>query len=187
MFSTVVGKGTQLLYQAYADVGLNPAKMPIASLTTCEAEVSEMGPGVAAGHITAAAYFQSVGSHINSECLARFRAFCSGEVEPNMCWEAAYFQVHMFARAMQHSGSDEIDTLLPYLLGSEFDAPQGRVRIDASNHHTRLYPRIGRVGDDGRFAIVAESLVGVDADPYLVHHSVDEWSARRAEVGDIRG
>ena len=184
VFSTVVGNGTQLLYQAYADVGLDPATMPIASLTTCEAEVSEMGPRVAAGHITAAPYFQSVGGHINSDCLARFRAFSRGEVEPNMCWEAAYFQVHMFANAMEHSGSDEIDRLLPYLLGSEFDAPQGRVRIDASNHHTRLYPRIGRVGDDGRFAIVAESLVGVDADPYLVHHRVDEWSAHRAEAGD---
>ena len=184
MFSTVVGKGTQLLYQAYADVGLDPAKMPIASLTTCEAEVSEMGLGVAAGHITAAPYFQSVANHINSDCLARFRTFGRGEVEPNMCWEAAYFQVHMFANAMRHSGSDEIDTLLPYLLGSEFDAPQGRVRIDPSNHHTRLYPRIGRVGDDGRFAIVAESLVGVDADPYLVHHSVEERRAPHAETGD---
>ena len=183
VFSTVVGKGTQLLYQAYADVGLDPAKMPIASLTTCEAEVSEMGPRVAAGHITAAPYFQSVANHSNSECLARFRAFSPDEVEPNMCWEAAYFQVHMFANAMRHSGSDEIDRLLPYLLGSEFDAPQGRVRIDVSSHHTRLYPRIGRVGDDGRFAIISESLVGVDADPYLVHHSI-EWGEHRVEAGD---
>lgn len=187
VFSTVVGKGTQLLYQAYADVGLDPTQMPIASLTTCEAEVSEMGPSVAAGHITAAPYFQNVANRVNSECLARFRAFSDGAVEPNMCWEAAYFQVHMFAYAMRHSGSDEIDKLLPYLLGSEFDAPQGRVRIDARNHHTRLYPRIGRVCSDGRFEIVAESLVGVDADPYLVHHGIDEWSAHRAAAGDIGG
>ena len=184
VFSTVVGSGTRMLHQAYADAGLDPARMPIASLTTCEAEVSEMTPQISAGHYTAASYFQSLNNAVNRACLARFRAFSRGEVEPNMCWEAAYFQVHMFANAMEHSGSDEIDRLLPYLLGSEFDAPQGRVRIDASNHHTRLYPRIGRVGDDGRFAIVAESLVGVDADPYLVHHRVDEWSAHRAEAGD---
>lgn len=183
VFSTVVGKGTRMLYQACADAGLDPLKIPIASLTTCEAEVSEMGTSIAAGHITAAPYFQAVDTPVNRSCLARFRAIYGDEVEPNMCWEAAYFQVHLFARAMQKSGSDEIDRLLPHLLGSEFDAPQGRVRIDPDNHHTRLYPRIGRVGDDGSFSIVAESPVGVDADPYLVNHVTDEWRTRSVEVG----
>ena len=187
IFSTVVGKGTRMLYQAYADAGLDPSKMPIASLTTCEAEVSEMGTRIAAGHITAAPYFQSVDNRANHDALARFRALYGDEVEPNMCWEAAYFQVHMFARAMQQSGSDEIDRLLPHLLGSEFEAPQGRVRIDPTNHHTRLYPRIGRVGSDGRFAVVAESRVGVDADPYLVNHATDEWRIRSDEPGAAGG
>ena len=187
VFSTVVGKGTRMLYQAYADAGLDPLKMPIASLTTCEAEVSEMGTRIAAGHVTAAPYFQAVDTPVNRACLERFRAVYGDEVEPNMCWEAAYFQVHMFARAMQQSGSDEIDRLLPHLLGSEFDAPQGRVRIDPDNHHTRLNPRIGRVGDNGRFAIVAESPVGVDADPYLVNHVADEWRAQSVEIGAAGG
>ena len=187
IFSTVVGKGTRMLYQAFADAGLDPAKMPIASLTTCEAEVSEMGTRIAAGHITAAPYFQTVDNPVNRECLARFRALYGDQIEPNMCWEAAYFQVHMFARAMKQSGSDEIDRLLPYLLGSEFDAPQGRVRIDPATHHTRLYPRIGRVGGDGRFLVVAESCVGVDADPYLVNHAVDEWSIDSVGLGDVVG
>ena len=185
VFSTVVGKGTRLLYQAYAEAGLDPARMPIASLTTCEAEVSEMGPRVAAGHITAAPYFQAVASRVNQDCLRRFRAIYGDEVEPNMCWEAAYFQVHMFANAIRQSGSDEIDRLLPHLLGSEFDAPQGRVRIDPASHHTRLYPRIGRVGNDGRFAIVAESPVGIDADPYLVNHTTHDWSIHSAALGEI--
>lgn len=187
VFSTVVGKGTRMLYQACADAGIDPAKTPIASLTTCEAEVSEMGTRIAAGHITAAPYFQAVDTPVNRECLARFRALYGDEIEPNMCWEAAYFQVHMFARAMKQSGSDEIDRLLPYLLGSEFDAPQGRVRIDPATHHTRLYPRIGRVGDDGRFLVVAESRVGVDADPYLVNHAVNEWSIDSVGLGDVVG
>ena len=187
VFSTVVGKGTRMLYQAYADAGLDPLTMPIASLTTCEAEVSEMGTRIAAGHITAAPYFQAVDTPVNRSCLARFRSIYGDEVEPNMCWEAAYFQVHMFAQAMQKSGSDEIDRLLPHLLGSEFDAPQGRVRIDPDSHHTRLYPRIGRVADDGRFLIVAESPVGVDADPYLVNHVTDEWRTQSVEVGAAGG
>jgi len=185
IFSTVVGKGTRMLYQAYADAGLDPAKMPIASLTTCEVEVSEMGRRIAAGHITAAPYFQAVDSHCNHDCLQHFLRLYGDEVQPNMCWEAAYFQVHMFARAMQQSGSDEIGRLLPHLLGSEFDAPQGRVRIDPVTHHTRLYPRVGRVDEDGRFVIVAESKIGIDADPYLVHHAANEWSIRSVALGEV--
>ncbi|MGK4456107.1 transporter substrate-binding protein, partial [Klebsiella pneumoniae] len=33
VFSTVVGSGTKLLYEAFAQAGLDPGKMPIASLT----------------------------------------------------------------------------------------------------------------------------------------------------------
>jgi branched-chain amino acid transport system substrate-binding protein len=185
VFSTVVGSGTRLLYQAFADAGLDPARMPIASLTTSEAEVSEMGAAVAAGHFTAATYFQSVDSDLNRDALARFRTRFGTEDEPNMCWEAAYFQVHLFARAMRESGSDEIDQLLPHLLGSEFDAPQGRVRINPHNHHTRLYPRIGRINANGQFIIVAESLRGIEADPYLVNHASDDWSTHGLTVGEV--
>ena len=187
VFSTVVGTGTRMLYQAYADAGLDPARMPIASLTTCEAETSEMSAQVAAGHITAAPYFQSIDSDANRACLSRFRSMFGNEVQPNMGWEAAYFQVHMFANAMRHAGTDDLDGLLPALLGSEFDAPQGRVRIDPSNHHTRLHPRIGRVAADGRFAVVAQAPHGVDPDPYLVNHASDEWSLRGVALGDVVG
>lgn len=187
VFSTVVGSGTRHLYQAFADAGLDPNKMPIASLTTAEAEVSEMGVAVAAGHFTAATYFQNLDSEANRDVLNRFYKRYGEEVEPNMCWEAAYFQVHLFARAMAASGSDEIDLLLPQLLGCEFDAPQGRIRVDPTNHHTRLYPRIGRVDDSGKFQIVYDNDCGVDADPYLVNHAINGWSGHSMTLGESVG
>jgi branched-chain amino acid transport system substrate-binding protein len=176
IFSTVVGRGTRMLYQAYAEAGLDPLRMPMASLTTCEVEAAEMGAAVAQGHITAAPYFQSLGTERNRQCLARFRAQFGAEVQPNMCWEAAYFQVHLFANALRAAGSDELDRLMPFLLGSEFDAPQGRVRIDPGNHHTRLYPRIGRLDAHGQYEVLAQTAQGVDPDPYLVNHAVGEWN-----------
>src|SRR3989442_9905020 len=38
-------------------------------------------------------YFQSLGTPLNRQCLARFKAQFGTEVQANMCWEAAYFQV----------------------------------------------------------------------------------------------
>jgi branched-chain amino acid transport system substrate-binding protein len=178
IFSTVVGDSTSCLYTAYAQAGFDPKTMPIASLTTSEAEISQMGWGTAAGHYTSAPYFQSIDSDSNRRCLARLRERFGSECVPNLCWEAAYFQMHMFANAMRNSEGDEIAQVLPQLLGSEFEAPQGRVRIDPSNHHTCLYPRIGRAEATGQFTIVREARRPVHPDPYLVTHSLGDWTAK---------
>jgi branched-chain amino acid transport system substrate-binding protein len=176
IFSTVVGNATQHLYRAYADAGLNPKTMPIASLTTSEVEVAQMGAPVAAGHFTAAPYFSSIDTPENQRVIDRFRARFGDEVRPNACWEAAYFQVHMFANAMRATGTDLVPALMPQLLGTEFVAPQGRVRIEPGNHHTHLYPRIGRVNSKGEFSIVRASKQAVAPDPYLVTHSLGDWT-----------
>ena len=176
IFSTVVGDSTKYFYRAYAEAGLDPKKIPIASLTTCEVEVAQMGASVAAGHFTSSPYFQSIDSPANHACLAKFRSHFGEQAEPNASWEAAYFQVHLFANAMRAAGSDDIDALMPELLGAEFLAPQGRVRVEPSNHHTCLYPRIGRANAKGQFTIVRESTRAVSPDPYLVTHSLGDWT-----------
>lgn len=184
VFSTVVGNSTQYLYQAYADAGLDPHNMPIASLTTLEAEVLQMGMDVAAGHVSSAPYFQSISSPTNQRCLSNFRSRFGDQITPNAGWEAAYFQVHIFAKAMALSGSDSIDALMPYLLGMEFEAPQGRVWIDPTNNHACLYPRIGVVNDLGQFTIVRQAKRPVHPDPYLVTHSLGDWTLRLGSEGD---
>lgn len=177
IFSTVVGDSTASLYRAYADAGFNPQTMPIASLTTSEAEIAQMGADVAAGHFTAAPYFQSIDSPANARCLARLRQRLGDDCRPNLCWEAAYFQMHLFANAFRQAGSDRIGELLPHLLGSEFDAPQGRIRLDPDNHHTWLHPRVGRANAQGGFTIVRQATRAVSPDPYLVTHSLGDWTA----------
>jgi branched-chain amino acid transport system substrate-binding protein len=181
IFSTVVGDSTACFYRAYAEAGFDPRTMPIASLTTSEAEVSQMGVA-AIGHFTAAPYFQSIDSEVNRRCLARFRARFGDDCVPNLCWEAAYFQTHILAKALALAGSEDIARLIPSLLGCEFDAPQGRVRIDPSNHHTCLYPRIGVVDSRGQFKIVRQATRAVHPDPYMVTHSLGDWAAELSSV-----
>ena len=168
IFSTVVGYSTIYLYQSYAEAGFNPKVTPIASLTTTESEVRAMGFDVAEGQITAAPYFQSVASERNASFVARYKRR-HGEDEPtNMCAEAAYFQVHLFANALAQTGSMETDAIKPAVLGSDFDAPQGKVSVSPATSHTDLWSRIGRVNRRGQFDIVRQSLAPIWADPYLV-------------------
>ena len=178
IFSTVVGDGTALLHKAFAQLKLDPAQMPIASLTTSESEVRQMGAEIAEGHITSAPYFQSIATEENRLCVARCKARFGDEIVTNQCWEAAYFQAHLMADAMRRMNSDSVPELLRALPGSEFAAPQGKVRIDEHNHHTYLRPRIGKVNSKGQFDILDEARQWVRPDPYLVSHTLQDWSAR---------
>lgn len=171
IFSTVVGAATAHLYHAYAEAGFDPARMPIASLTTSEAEISDIGVAASRGHVTAAPYFDSIDSEANRRFVARYRERFGEQERTNASCEAAYFQVHLFAQALRIADCMDTDRLRDAIFGQEFDAPQGRVRIDPDNNHTYLWPRVGRVDADGRFEIVAESPAAMKPDPYLVDHN----------------
>ncbi|MBS0327309.1 MAG: transporter substrate-binding domain-containing protein [Proteobacteria bacterium] len=167
IFSTVVGDSTIHLYQSYADAGFDPKVMPIASLTTTESEIRAMGFDVGEGHVTAASYFEGVSGPSNSSFVARYKKRYGADEPTNMCVEAAYFQVHIFAKALEQTNSTDTDLMRSMVLGSTFEAPQGRVSINATCSHTDLWTRIGRVNRCGQFDVVQQSLSPVLADPYL--------------------
>jgi branched-chain amino acid transport system substrate-binding protein len=177
IFSTVVGKGTSVLYEAYRQAGFDPAKMPIASLTTSEAEVAEMHKEAAEGHITAAPFFETSASPSARRFVASFKEKYGADAPVTAAAEAAYFQVHLAMRALARCGSDDPERVLPELRDSEFDAPQGRVRIDPENNHTYLWPRIARLDKSSRFQTVWNPGVRIKPDPYCVVQSLDDWSA----------
>lgn len=179
IFSTVVGAGTAMLYRAYHEAGFDPAAMPIASLTTSEAEVAEMAPEIAAGHITAAPFFEDLDTPEARRFIANFRRRFGADAPVTACAETAYFQIKLYAEALRRAGTDDPDILVPNLLGLEYDAPQGRVRIDPDNHHTELWPRVARIGSSGRFEIVWNPESRVKPDPYFIAPALDDWSAAR--------
>ena len=177
IFSTVVGQATSTFYRAYREAGFDPSTMPIASLTTSEAEVAEMPPEVAEGHITAAPFFETLGTPAATRFVKAFKARFGADAPVTACAEAAYSQVHLAARALGRAGTDDPERLIHELREAEFDAPQGRVRIDAENNHTYLWPRVARLDSAGRFQIVWNPGMRVKPDPYSVVQSLDDWSA----------
>ncbi|WP_315709478.1 transporter substrate-binding domain-containing protein [Brenneria uluponensis] len=182
IFSTVIGQTVPYLYRAYYEAGLDPEKMPIGSLNTSETEIAVMGADMAAGHITSSPYFQSIATPANQMALTTFRQMFGSTLTTDMNWEATYSQVHLFANAMGACGSDALPKLLPALCGSEFNAPQGRICIDPLNHHTGLYPRIGKANPTGQFTILRESRRIVPPDPYMTNQVQGDWVTKLSKV-----
>jgi branched-chain amino acid transport system substrate-binding protein len=171
IFSTVVGEATISLYQVYADMALDPKRMPIASLTTTETEIRAMGADVGEGHITSAPYFQSLDGPNNRMFVNKFQKQFGRDEPTNMCAEAAYFQVQMFAQALRVANSMDTDLLRSLALAQTIEAPQGPVSINPNCGQANVWSRIGRVTRSGQFEIIRQSVAAVDADPYMTQFS----------------
>jgi branched-chain amino acid transport system substrate-binding protein len=166
IFSTLVGQSAREFYSLYREHGLDPARMPIASLSMAEEEIRLVGPALCEGHITSATYFGSLANESNRHFTRLWRERF-GE-RPTSTWsEMAYTQVHLFARALERTGSLERHRLVEATHGQRFDSPEGPVSIDADNNHCTLTPRIGICRSDGQFDVIWESPEPVKPDPYL--------------------
>ena len=172
IFSTVVGKSTADFYQSYTNSGFDPKVMPIASLTTTEAEIKAMGTDVGEGHITAAPYFEGINNKASLAFTKRYRQRYGNE-PTNTCIETAYFQVHMFAEALKRANSLNTDHLKANVLGIDYEAPQGNVSINLSHGHADVWTRVGRANRSGLFDVLYASKSAVMADPYLLSYGTN--------------
>lgn len=176
VFSTVVGTGTAELYRAIARRYGDGRRPPIASLTTSEAEVAKMESDVAEGQVVVAPYFSS----IDTAASRAFVQACHGFFPENAtitAWaEAAYWQTLLLGRAAQAAGSWRVEDVQRHLYDICIDAPQGPVRVERQNNHSRLSSRIAEIDARGVFQVRWQSPEPIRPDPYVVVHNLDDWS-----------
>lgn len=172
---TVVGQAAAAFYELCAEAGLT-ADTTFASLTITEAEVAAMPPRLAEGHLTAATYFQSVDTPENRRFVRAYHARFGVHERLNAMAETAYAVTHLMLGAIARAGSVAPEAVRAELARTTFRAPQGEVRLDPENSHLYLWPRIGRVEADGQFRIVEEAAAPVKPDPYLVNHTLADWT-----------
>lgn len=171
IFSTVVGDSVVALHRQYRAAGLDPEKMPMASLTTSENEVAAMGGDAAAGHFTSAPYFMVHQSPENEKFVAAYRKRWGDDKVTHFVSEPSYFQVYLFKQAVEKIGASDItpDTIREAVKDQEMIAPQGKVRIERDNLHTYLWPKIAVAKSDGQFEVLVESKEWQKPDPYAAY------------------
>jgi urea transport system substrate-binding protein len=171
IFSTVVGDSVVALHRQYRAAGLDPAKMPMASLTTSENEVAAMGGDAAAGHFTSAPYFMVWDSPENQKFVEAYKARWGGDKVTHFVSEPSYFQVYLFKQAVAKLAASDIDpkTIREAIKDEQMVAPQGKVQIARDNLHTWLWPKIGQCKADGQFEILKQSSEWLMPEPYKAY------------------
>ena len=166
--STLVGDQVVAFYKQFRQFGITAKDLPICTPITTEQEVAAMGPENALGHYTSFNYFQSVDSPENTSFVESFKAKYGENEVTNAVMEAAYFQTHLLAQAIEKVGTTDTDALIfEGLPGQEFQAPQGKVKIDEKNHHAWLWARIGQANEQGQFDVVWKSEDWIRGDPWV--------------------
>lgn len=171
IFSTVVGDSVVALHRQYRAAGLDPAKMPMASLTTSENEVAAMGGDAAAGHFTSAPYFMVHKSPENEKFVAAYKKRWGDDKVTHFVSEACYFQMFLFKQAVEKLGAGDItpDGIREAIKGQEYVAPQGKIHLDKDNLHTWLWPKIAVAKSDGQFEVLKDSTEWKAPDPYAAY------------------
>ncbi len=173
IYSTVVGNDTVKLYESFGRSALRKSAIRIVSLATNEIDVGAMSNDAAEGHISAAPYFESLGTPASRLFVDRYRQRFGGTSRVNSGAESAYFQVHVLAAAAKASPELTVENLIKHMGDTPFEAPQGVVQIDAKTHHTHLWPRIARINANAEFEIIETEEQSVRPIPYMIQHRLE--------------
>lgn len=164
VLSTINGDSNVPFYKEFANQGLTADKVPIMAFSVAEDELRSMETEALVGHLAAWNYYQSIDTPENKAFVDAFKAYAESKGLPggknrvtDDPIEAAYFGVYVWKAAVEKANSFEVDAVVPAVLGLEFDAPGGKKKMHAANHHTFKPVYIGKIRADGQFDVISKS------------------------------
>jgi len=170
VLSNVVGDSVVAFYREFKNQGLTHDALPICATVTSEIEIAAMGAEFAAGSYTSFPYFQAIDTPENNAFIERYRAFVNDpKAVTHHALESSYFQVYLWKQAVEKAGEATPDAIREGIKGQTFDAPNGKVTVDAENLHTYLTPRIAQWGEDGQGKIIDAYAEPVRPLPYVAY------------------
>lgn len=175
VISNVVGDSVVAFYREFKNQGLSHDTLPICATVTSEIEIAAMGAEFAAGSFTSFPYFQAIDTDENQAFVERYRKFVQDpRAVTHHALESSYFQVYLWAQALEKAGDPSPAAIREAVKGQEFAAPNGQVKVDAENLHTYLTPRIAQWDANGQGVIVDEYKAPVRPLPYVAYGESDD-------------
>lgn len=167
IFNTLNGDSNVAFFKQIKDVGITPDTILVMSVSVAEEEVRGIGAANIAGHLAAWNYFETTNTPENGKFVAAYKAKYGHNRVTDDPIEAGYFGVYLWKEAVEKAGSTAIDKVIEAAKGIEFNAPEGPVHIDETNHHTWKIVRIGKFRQDGLIDEIYSSVKPVKPDPFL--------------------
>ena len=183
ILNTINGSTNIPFFKGLRAAGITSEKVPTMSFSIAEPELRLLNLEQMIGDYASWSYFQTVERIENQQFIKNFKKKFGKDAIVSDPLEAAYFGVHLWARAVKKAGSIDTNNVRNALKNGALNAPEGVVHIDPINQHTWKMARIGKIGSDGEFSIVWESKKTVRPEPYpTIYKSVAGWDTFLADL-----
>ncbi|CAG2146000.1 urea ABC transporter substrate-binding protein [Cupriavidus plantarum] len=166
IYSTVVGGSNVAFYKQLRAAGLDGSKITLLSTVVSENEIEGIGKDNAAGYYACMGYFQSLKNPANERFVKAFKTRYGQERVIGDPMEVAYNSVYLWKLAAEKAKTFDPEKVAAAAGGVTLDAPEGTVRVHATNHHVWKKVRVGRARADGQFDIVWESSNLIEPNPF---------------------
>jgi urea transport system substrate-binding protein len=187
IFSTINGDSNTNFYNELESQKITAKDIPVIAVSVGEDELRTLEPAKVKGHYAAWNYFQSIKSDKNKEFVEKFQAKYGKDRVTDDPIAAAYAQVYLWKLAVEKAKSFDVDKVRDAMLTGtiEFDAPEGKIKIDPKTLHTYKHFRLGKIRDDKQFDIEFETPL-IEPDPYP-QIAFPGWSCDHTKGGVTKG
>ncbi|QJC50190.1 urea ABC transporter substrate-binding protein [Paenibacillus albicereus] len=180
VFNTLNGDSNVAFFKQLKDAGISAADLTTLSVSVAEEEIRGIGADVLEGHLAAWNYYQTTDTPANKTFVEAYKAKYGADRVTADPIEAGYDAVYLWAAAVEKAGSTDVAAVKEAAKELEWDAPEGKVKIDGETQHLYKTVRIGEVQADGQFKEVWSSGEPVQPDPYLKTYA---WASSLSSGG----
>jgi urea transport system substrate-binding protein len=184
VFNTLNGDSNVAFFKQLKDAGNTPEKMQVMSVSVAEEEISGIGVDNVAGYNTAWNYYQTDPGSTNAKFVKDYKAKYGSKRHTDDPIEAGYVSVYLWKALVEKAGTTNVEKVKA--AGAEIDPitmPEGKVTLDAENHHIWKTARIGVIKDDGLIYTVGGSKEPIKPDPFLTTYP---WAKGLSDGGESK-
>ena len=161
IINTLNGDQNVAFFKQIQYAGLTPENgYYVMSYSIAEEDISAIasviGPEFLEGHYGTWNYMMSIDTSASKKFVSDFKAKYGNHRIVSDPQESAYNMIYLWKAAVEKANSFDDDKVREALIGIEFNAPQGPVKV-MPNHHLSQTVRIGKITKDGQFEIVEET------------------------------
>jgi len=167
VISTINGDANVPFYKELGNVGIDATDIPVVAFSVGEEELAGLDTEPLVGHLAAWNYFMSSDSEENDNFISAWHKFTGDEDRvTNDPMEATVIGFNMWAKAVEISGTTDVNTVRPTMYGLTVPNLTGGIAVMNTNHHLTKPVLIGEILEDGQFEIVYETPAGVIGDAW---------------------
>jgi urea transport system substrate-binding protein len=158
IYAIIVGGSNVSFYKQLKAAGVTSDKQTLLTISVTEDELQGIGGENVVGFYAAMKYFQSLDNPNNKKFVTAFKARWGANSVIGDVTQAAYLGPWLWKAAVEKAKSFDVDKVVAASPNIELKtAPEGYVRIHASNHHLWSKLRIGQAQADGQYKVLYES------------------------------